>query len=480
MEIFEKDGDMKIGQVVFLLVLTAGTIWANGFMLKNFNKKDYGKAEGLSYTPKVTMLLPKDFQTSGKKYAVLYMHDGQNLFDSKKAFGGNEWRVDETLAELISQGRLPEIIVVGVHNTATRIDDYTPSFISNEFIPNGGGGKLKSYGKFLVKTLKPWVDSHFPTYTDAAHTAVMGSSLGGLASFYLAGWYPDIFGMAGAISPSFWWNSVAATNDLKSMTFKSDLYIDGGWKEGADESSMVVYMRMVRKGLIANKHFKQGRNLMFYEDPTGQHNEINWARRLSQPLEFFFGKGYQSPMEKSSLLMVPDVIGVGDESYLTLQLVHSNGLKESLPDARWTITPLDNAKIMDTPAGMKIKALKSGEVEIVTKFNGMTVSKKLVIREMSRNKIKIHISFTFPAGTRSASLEVYRNEKGKTNYTMPIDFSNPDKPILALIKDRGTGIRFRIRNGEGRLAVNLRGKEFRKNLIFRKDRESRVRVKEWK
>ena len=119
----------------------------------------------------------------GKKYPVLYMHDGQNIIDPKTAYVGKDWRVDETVMKLIKQKKIKEIIVVGIYNSPDRLDEYSWS------------EKGQNYLKFIVTELKPFIDSVYKTLSDKENTAIMGSSMGGLISFY-AGWhYPDVFSM---------------------------------------------------------------------------------------------------------------------------------------------------------------------------------------------------------------------------------------------------------------------------------------------
>jgi predicted alpha/beta superfamily hydrolase len=145
---------------------------------------------------RIWIYLPEGYQTSGKKYAVLYMHDGQNLFDDYTA-GFGEWGVDEFLDKLGSEQK--QLIVVGIdHGGENRITEYDP--YDSEY----GKGRGDDYARFLVETLKPFIDSHYPTFTDARHTAIAGSSMGGLISMYTALKYPEVFGSAGIFSPAFW------------------------------------------------------------------------------------------------------------------------------------------------------------------------------------------------------------------------------------------------------------------------------------
>ena len=150
----------------------------------------------LQTSRKIWVYLPKGYSESQKRYPVLYMHDAQNLFDSKTSFVG-EWNVDEKLDSINA-----DIIIIGIeHGNDKRIDELTP-FPNEKY----GGGKADAYVDFIVKTLKPAVDTKYRTKTNARNTGIMGSSLGGLVSLYAAVKYPETFGKAGVFSPSFWFS----------------------------------------------------------------------------------------------------------------------------------------------------------------------------------------------------------------------------------------------------------------------------------
>ncbi|WP_395401978.1 alpha/beta hydrolase-fold protein [Pseudoduganella sp. UC29_106] len=185
------------------------------------------KSPQLGNERKLRIYLPPGYEENGKKrYPVLYMHDGQNLFDAKTAAYGVEWNIDEVADRMIAEGSMQEVIIVGIDNTADRIAEYTPCCD-----PKYGGGKLNDYAKFIVKTVKPWVDGHYRTLRDRRHTAVMGSSLGGIASVYIGQHYPQVFSMASGVSSSFWWNeSNMVRNAPRLLPVK--FYIDAGDGDG--------------------------------------------------------------------------------------------------------------------------------------------------------------------------------------------------------------------------------------------------------
>jgi len=214
-----------------------------------------------------------------KRYPVIYMHDGQNLFDAATSAFGTEWQVDENLDALIAAGRMDEVIVAGIDNTANRIWEYTPCCD-----PSYGGGGADTYERFLIDTVKPFVDAKFRTLPGAATAAILGSSLGGLVSFYIARRNPAVFGKAGCMSSSFWWNGQALTAAVEQSTDHVPVafYLDAGTEsDGLDET-----MRMDR-ALLADGYV-QGRDLDFVTAQGGSHNEASWAARVAVPLSWLF------------------------------------------------------------------------------------------------------------------------------------------------------------------------------------------------
>lgn len=229
-------------------------------------------------TRRIWVYLPPEYETSEQHYPVLYMHDGQNLFDQATSFAG-EWEVDETLNEIFEQGQ-PVPIVVGVDNGGVnRIDEYTP-WANNQY----GGGEGELYADFIVETLKPYIDEHYRTLPDREYTGVMGSSLGGLISFYIAHRHQDVFSKAGVLSPSFWFSDsvytfASATGRNQPMKY----YIMGGSNES---SSLPGQMQAMEDTLLA---------IGFQEDevevvavPGGQHNEALWRAQFGPAYEWLF------------------------------------------------------------------------------------------------------------------------------------------------------------------------------------------------
>lgn len=236
--------------------------------------------------------LPGSYDTSDRRYPVLYMHDGQNLFDAHTSFSG-EWRVDETLAELEHEGI--EAIAVGIPNIGDeRLNEYSP-FRDARY----GGGRGEAYLNFVVDTVKPLVDAAYRTLPDRGHTGIIGSSMGGLVSLYGYFYRDDVFGFAGVMSPAFWFAGRAIFPYIRNRDYKpGKIYMDAGTAETRRWYAHLPrrYFRSVTGDaremydLLLKLGYQAGREVCYVEDEGGKHNEDAWARRLPDALRFLLGQ----------------------------------------------------------------------------------------------------------------------------------------------------------------------------------------------
>lgn len=234
------------------------------------------EAPQLKTTKRIWVYLPKNYSDSDKKYPVIYMHDAQNLFDASTSYAG-EWNIDETLDSINAK-----VIVIGIeHGGDKRIDELTP-FKHLKY----GGGKADEYLDFIVKTLKPRIDSTYRTKSNAKNTAIMGSSLGGLVSFYAALKYPEVFGKVGCFSPSFWFNR-KEMNDLMAQTkdFKTKVYFLCGDNEG--DADVINDMETVEHWVNTKRCEckKLNKKVIF---KAGQHNEKLWRESFKNAYLWLF------------------------------------------------------------------------------------------------------------------------------------------------------------------------------------------------
>lgn len=221
------------------------------------------------------------------RYPVLYMQDGQNLFDPATAFLGNDWGADIAADSLIRDGLLRPLLIVGVYNTGVRrISEYTPT----RDPARNKGGKGARYARMLARELKPFIDSHYRTRRAASDTGVGGSSLGGLVSLEAALRYPRVFGAAAVMSPSVWWDrrSIIALVEAYKETSRPRIWLDTGTQESAFADQVVADTRALRQALL-EKGWREGQELAYTEDEGAGHNEGAWAFRFHGMLQWMFG-----------------------------------------------------------------------------------------------------------------------------------------------------------------------------------------------
>jgi predicted alpha/beta superfamily hydrolase len=237
-------------------------------------------------------LPPGYYERLYKSYPVLYMHDGNNLFDPKISFGGVSWDVDLTVEYLTENNLIEEIIVVGISNSFDREYEYTwtPMYLDYDDIKQGGGGR--KYSRFLVSELKPFIDNKYRTLPYRDTTAVMGSSLGAIISFYLGLYYPHVFSKVGMMSPSLWWGNGIVYKHAKNLVPNIQIWLDMGTKEYEGEIYENEGIESTRKfrDVLLDIGFIEGENLAYFEHEGAEHNERSWAKRLHLPLMYFFGK----------------------------------------------------------------------------------------------------------------------------------------------------------------------------------------------
>lgn len=209
-----------------------------------------------------------------RRFPVLYMQDGQNLFFPSEAFAGREWRVDETMDRLDKMNALKKAIVVGV-SPGDRLRDYT----------NPG---YHAYGRFLVEKLKPLVDRHLRTLTGPSDTVVMGSSLGGVAALHVAWQHPDVFGRVACLSSTFGHRDDLFQRIASEPKRRLLVYLDSGWPKDNYEATNAM------RDLLVHRGYRLGEDLLQFSFPEGHHDEGSWAGRIHLPFQFFFGRAWRA------------------------------------------------------------------------------------------------------------------------------------------------------------------------------------------
>jgi predicted alpha/beta superfamily hydrolase len=225
----------------------------------------------------VIVWLPPGYDKGGRRYPVIYMHDGQNLFDPATSAFGVDWRLDESSDSLIRNRMIKPVIIVGIYNGSNRMNEYTP------------GAPGSDYMDFVINIVKPLVDKKYRTLPGRMHTFTGGSSAGGTISFLLAWEHTEIFSGALCLSPAFKINKIDAVKYVTAYSGnkkKLIFYIDNGGKDleallqpGVDE--MLAALKM--------KGYREGDEILYIKEPLAEHNEAAWAKRIPAALHFFLG-----------------------------------------------------------------------------------------------------------------------------------------------------------------------------------------------
>jgi predicted alpha/beta superfamily hydrolase len=217
-----------------------------------------------------------------RRFPVLYLHDGQNLFDGATSFiPGQDWHVGQTADQCIQAGKVEPLIIVGMYNTKARIREYTPTHV-----PKLGGGRADRYAKFLLDEVKPFIEREYRALTGSQYNGIGGSSLGGLVSLYLGLKHSRMFGKIAALSPSVWWNQFVIHRFAQAVTVepRPRIWLDIGTREGQRIVQDVEKFRDVLLG----KGWKLGQDLHYERIEGAEHNEAAWAQRVGPFLQFLY------------------------------------------------------------------------------------------------------------------------------------------------------------------------------------------------
>jgi len=243
-----------------------------------FEKHSRFASRFLSSRRDVIVWLPPGYEAGGR-YPVLYLQDGQNLFDPATAFGGRDWQAHRTAECLIRSGAIEPLILVGVgHTGVRRISEYTPT----RDPARRKGGKGDRYARMLARELKPFIDSSYRTLRGPAGTAVGGSSLGALVSLQAGLLYPRVFGKMALLSPSLWWHGRCILDLVRASrsSRRPRVWLDAGTAEGPD---VLADLRLLRDALVEKQW-----DLRYCEAEGAGHNEAAWGARFGAVLKFLF------------------------------------------------------------------------------------------------------------------------------------------------------------------------------------------------
>ncbi|MBA9086298.1 putative alpha/beta superfamily hydrolase [Fontibacillus solani] len=311
----------------------------------------------------IYIYLPANYQNSDKRYPVVYMHDGQNVFDASTSGYGKEWQVDEVLDKLGLEHTMKEVIVAAVaHGEADRALEYVP--FTDPMIPSDGL-IAEEFTKYFIDQIIPYVDSKYRTIPDRDNRMIMGSSFGGIQAFWMGYHHPEIFSAIGAVSPSTWVDNHRIFREMEKTTTEHPdvrIWLDMGGTEGMKIDPLV-------DTLIA-QGFKYGEDLFFLMDKEGEHDELSWSKRVHNPLLMFGG---DDPKQAVSLEV---------NDYMTSSLV-GDGLTRINPvvtmdnGMSYTVSQLATYKVMNPENGQvdskgNVTFLKTERIDVEVSYMGIT------------------------------------------------------------------------------------------------------------
>lgn len=246
----------------------------------------------------IFIYLPPGYDEEEEYYPVLYMQDGQNIFSTQGDAPYGKWDVDITADQLIDEGKMEKIIIVGVSNSEWRDYEYTPTVDDDE----ESGGYAGLYLRFMTENLLPAIQANFRVRTDSPNVAICGSSLGGLLSLYAAVKASNVFGTLVAMSPSIWWDNGVILDILENWQPENPamrIWLDMGYCESGtcenptdsdvpdDANENINDSRRVHE-ILLEKGFQDNENLFYFEDPWGRHQEETWGGRMQLIFQFLF------------------------------------------------------------------------------------------------------------------------------------------------------------------------------------------------
>lgn len=248
-------------------------------------------SRGLRNYRDLAVWLPPGYGRTRRRHPVVYFQDGQNIFDPATAFLGQAWHAGECATELIRARRLTAPVMVGIANTGfNRMNEYAPT--PAEYAGWNGErcrstGDARRYARFVVNEVKPFIDARYLTLPGPRHTAMAGSSMGGLAALYFALWHPRVFGQVAALSPSVWWDQGAVIREFARLRRKPAvrIWLDMGTAEPGWET-----IRLLRDTLT-DKGWKEGADFAYREVAGAGHAEAAWAGRIGDVLRWLVGRG---------------------------------------------------------------------------------------------------------------------------------------------------------------------------------------------
>lgn len=420
----------------------------------------------------IFVYLPPGYEhDKSKRYPVLYMHDGQNIFHP--AFNGYSWNVHVTVDKLIADHIIEEIIVVGIPNMGQeRADEFTHDMEGilhqADKVPIQPRGHL--YESFIIDEVKPYIDSVFRTKTEPEHTALMGSSRGGQVTYHMGFRRPDVFGMLGIVSPYFYCVDPETQEEAPqyhSFTAKqpvAKIWMDLGSSEGL--LVMEKHVREVAEKLLDLGYKAEGELVYLYE-PGAAHVEKDWAARVAAPLIHFFGN--QGKACSLTLHGSEEVGIVGPQSRLNPIVEFDSGFKMSLLRAAYRV---EDERIAQVREDGTVIPLQQGQTKVTVQYDGLEAA--LMIRVTAEIKthitldIVVHVPSNTPDGIKLYAWFPLRYNPGNRTYTNQLQI-----PLHAEWV-------YQVSRADGIVETDATGEPVERRYKALKDSKIEIYVERWK
>ncbi|MFZ2959308.1 MAG: alpha/beta hydrolase-fold protein [Candidatus Ozemobacteraceae bacterium] len=238
----------------------------------------------------IVVYLPPEYKkNSSEAFPVLYMHDGQNIFDTNNGSSGLYWQADETVEKLVRQKKILPLIIVGIYCNENRVDEFLPIFEKTR----NKGGNAQRYAEFVVNEVKPFIDKEYRTKPERENSGICGSSFGGLVSLYICLKFPQVFSKCVAMSPGLWPGEswiIRETEKHPEWLRGIKFWIDMGTEEGIDVKELSDGIDRIREleRVFLENDLQKNRDFFSLEVCGGKHNEKNWGDRFGKVLMFLY------------------------------------------------------------------------------------------------------------------------------------------------------------------------------------------------
>lgn len=377
-----------------------------------------------------------------RRYPVVYMHDGQSIFDSASdTLSGASWHVDRVVDELIRTRRICKLIIVGIGNSRSRASEYIHRPSVDRVVENSTFGEYKlnaeargyEYEEFLIHQLMPFINRNYRTLTDPQNTAMIGSSMGGLVTYNIGMRNQDIFGKIGVMSPAFFWDDLEYLIPEEKKALKIWMDVGTGEQDYIDRTENVV-RELYKAGYVFEEDF------LYYKVPMGIHTEEAWGARVFMPLTYFFGEiGTPVSMELGGIEKLPPKCSIGSINCL---ITYSSGVTVSNPDVHYLVE--NNGILCISPDG-RIETKINGETEICCTYKKLVARKRIFVSDLYSERVSITIYVKVPEKTPEDS-DVYFGSFSM----MPLKLDRIDRRTYKgrFGVTRGEVITFRLRRAE--------------------------------